>query len=631
MVSRQVVDDYDDYYDDLSDDDIDEILLSVVGGDAGLGGNTFEDDYYDDLLDEYVDDVDLLDLLGDYDLDPGPQARPLAPPLQPIQPVQPSLTPIQPLPSPQPQFGHPQFGHSPAAPVVGGGFNSIVGAPPGTSYTYFHQPTASPYHPSVTPTPFHAPAYGAGSPVTPSPFGHSSPVTPAPYFGSTPVTPTPYHTVTPTPYHHGHTPTPYHHTTPDPWTYGPRPTREPYHDKYYHDKYQHEKRPVKHETHFHLHGRQKKQHRPRPPPPPTPAVEIHHHHEKPQAPLYKEEIYHYSKPTPKPFIHFSTRPPRQYRYEQTLPPGPPYPTKQYQDPYSDPWKDDHEYDYYDHVDDYPELQFDPHKVKFYSTTPKPKPFSYTTVHPPPAHHINTYSTPITARPFHSTTGAPWHHRPTTTVAPWYHRPTTTLTPYHHEPRHLNHHRPPPQNVHYEPYDPYPHPHSRNPASRDLPGHRFIEGVSAIFDGAASGAIRPRDVGAVVGGSLLSNIQDKVHSELSLGPEGGHYTKVVVGNTTPAPPPFLPHFEPRVDITPKGAPIKRKDHSIREAYEAYRDGYARGSNDNPAKTKKKPSSPKPSVSKKGPKPQGQLSFSELMSDFLHKPLPFKAAQKDRKSG
>ena len=42
-------------------------------------------------------------------------------------------------------------------------------------------------------------------------------------------------------------------------------------------------------------------------------------------------------------------------------------------------------------------------------------------------------------------------------------------------------------------------------------------------------------------------------------------------------------------------------------------------------------PKPSVSKKGPKPQGQLSFSELMSDFLHKPLPFKAAQKDRKSG
>merc|ERR1712051_633919 len=133
--------------------------------------------------------------------------------------------------------------------------------------------------------------------------------------------------------------------------------------------------------------------------------------------------------------------------------------------------------------------------------------------------------------------------PTTTVAPWYHRPTTTLTPYHHEPRHLNHHRPPPQNVHYEPYDPYPHPHSRNPASRDLPGHRFIEGVSAIFDGAASGAIRPRDVGAVVGGSLLSNIQDKVHSELSLGPEGGHYTKVVVGNTTPTPTPTPPQPAP----------------------------------------------------------------------------------------
>merc|ERR1711981_914571 len=115
---------------------------------------------------------------------------------------------------------------------------------------------------------------------------------------------------------------------------------------------------------------------------------------------------------------------------------------------------------------------------------------------------------------------------------------------------------------------------------------------------------------------------------------GH-TKVVVGNTTPAPPPippsrpppinpsrpppFLPHFQPRVDITPKSKPVKKPNH--RRKGSSYHDGYAIGSSDCP-KTKKKPKS----VSRKGPEPSGQLSFSELMSDFLQKPLPFKAAQK-----
>ena len=177
------------------------------------------------------------------------------------------------------------------------------------------------------------------------------------------------------------------------------------------------------------------------------------------------------------------------------------------------------------------------------------------------------------------------------------------------------------------------------------GPQILDGVSAIFDGAATGAIHPHDVGSVIGGSLLQDIQGKVFSELTSGPGGGPYTKVLLGKTTPAPsplttgsPPFLPHFQPRVDIqsrgdiqprddlqprvdiTPKSKPVKNPNHGP-----SYHDGYAIGTSDNP-KTKEKP---KP-VSKKGPEPSGQLSFSELMSDFLQKPLPIKASQKKNKT-
>ena len=58
--AAQVLADYDDYYDydDLTDEEIDEILLTITGQDV-------EDDLYDELLEDYVDDVDLLDILGE--------------------------------------------------------------------------------------------------------------------------------------------------------------------------------------------------------------------------------------------------------------------------------------------------------------------------------------------------------------------------------------------------------------------------------------------------------------------------------------------------------------------------------------------------------------------------------------
>ena len=83
------------------------------------------------------------------------------------------------------------------------------------------------------------------------------------------------------------------------------------------------------------------------------------------------------------------------------------------------------------------------------------------------------------------------------------------------------------------------------------------------------------------------------------------------------------LQPHVDITPKSKPVQNPNH--RRNGSGYHDGYAIGSKNSP-KTKKKPKT----VSKKGPEPSGQLSFSELMSDFLQKPLPFKASQKTSKT-
>ena len=211
----------------------------MVGGDAST-----EDDYLDDILDDYEDDIDLLDILGDYDIDDRPPvlpARPVAPPVQPVQPIGPILTPGG--PSPAPPVAIPA---SPAAPVFGG-FNNLAGAPPGTSYQYHFQ----------TPN-----GYSFGKvPVTPSPFGPSSPVSPvAPI---TPVTPVPFSgPVTPRPFGHTSpvTPGPYHRPTPtpDPWTY-----HEPYYEKHHY-----ERPPIKHETHYHIHKKPKAP--PRPPTPPTP-------------------------------------------------------------------------------------------------------------------------------------------------------------------------------------------------------------------------------------------------------------------------------------------------------------------------------------------------------------------------
>ena len=143
------------------------------------------------------------------------------------------------------------------------------------------------------------------------------------------------------------------------------------------------------------------------------------------------------------------------------------------------------------------------------------------------------------------------------------------------------------------------------------------------------------MGPILGGTLLGSIQDKVRSELNVGPPDQPFTNIKVGTTPPpAPPPstplpFLPGFEPRVDVNPRSEPIKRRLY----------DGYATGSNDQPIdniymdqpkiSVEEKPK-PKLKLKKvQSPGPDGQLSFSELMSDFfINKPLPFKAAQKSR---
>ena len=71
--------------------------------------------------------------------------------------------------------------------------------------------------------------------------------------------------------------------------------------------------------------------------------------------------------------------------------------------------------------------------------------------------------------------------------------------------HAEYHHYPQEDVYYE-YDPNPHPRYN---SRGGPsGPQFLDGVTAIFDGAATGAIHPQDVGAVIGGSLLEDIHGK---------------------------------------------------------------------------------------------------------------------------
>ena len=109
--------------------------------------------------------------------------------------------------------------------------------------------------------------------------------------------------------------------------------------------------------------------------------------------------------------------------------------------------------------------------------------------------------------------------------------------------------------------------------------------------------------------LLQDIQNKVHSEINLGPAGGPHSNIVVGNTTPTP---LPHFRSRMDLTPESEPIKKPS------------GYTIGSSDI-SRTKERPKS----VSKNGPErvlnpeSNGQLSFSEMMSDFFSKTTAFQS--------
>ena len=574
QAARQIVDDYDDYYDDLTDEEIDEILLTIAGGEV-------EDDYYDDFIDEYVDDdIDLLDLLGDYDVDP---IRPVAPapvaPVAPIVPAVPQATPAPLLPQAQPFVGHPPTAgvFTPTAAPVAPFFPYGGAGPTSPAGPVYHpHTTPTPYHPSVTPSGYHAP-------VTPS---YGAPLAPVKSSYGPPPTPPSYHHDS---RHHD-----YHHHS------------KPYD---YHDD--HHKTTV---THLHFPVRPKKPYPATIPTSPPPAkIEIHHHHSTPRPePLhYKEDHFFHTKPTPKPY--FSTRPPRRpHHYDLHDHHGPPYTTNHGYD-------DDYDYEYYDSYD--PPPHFEPHKIKSHYIHPTvPAPYKYSTPSPKP--YINTYSTPVTPKPFidHTTTLKPYH-------APRYIPEEEYYRGYDHAPlRHHDHHAP----LRHHPSDHLGPPHHGPHHGPDhFSGQQFLSHVGHIFDGAATGQLHPSEVGPIVGSTLLQDIQDKVHSELNIGPEGGKYTKIVVGETTPVPPaeppPFLPGlggFQPRVDITPKSKPVKKVVHK-RHGHIRH-DGYPSGSNDKPQKSNKVPPRPK----KGRPQPEGQLSFSELMSDFLQKPLPFKAAQKSR---
>ena len=592
QAARQIVDDYDDYYDDLTDEEIDEILLTIAGGDA----TSVEDDYYDDFIDEYVDDVDLLDILGDYDVEPIRPAAPVAP-VAPIVPAIPQATPAPLLPQAQPFIGH--------SPAVG-----------------VFTPTASPASPFF-------PFGGAGGPTSPA-----GPV---------------YHPhTTPTPYHHSVTPSGYHAPVTSSYgaplgpvqsSYGPPPTPPSYHHDNHHYNDYHRK-PSYHDephkttvTHLHFPAKLKKPYHPTPAPTPPAKIEIHHHHSTPRPePLYKEEHYYNTKITPKPY--FTTRPPRRPHHYDPLPPGPPYSHHGYDD--------DYDYEYYDSYD--PPAHFEPHKIRSHYIHPTtPAPYKYSTPSPKP--YINTYSTPVTPKPFHdhTTTLQPYHAPRYIPEEEYYHGYDPPPRDHHAPLRHHDHHAPlrhhpehhtiPPPHGHGHHSDhfsrpPSHHGHGHHPDH--FSGQQFLSHVGHIFDGAATGQLHPSEVGPIVGSTLLQDIQDKVHSELNIGPEGGRYTKLVVGETTPVPPaeppPFLPGlggFQPRVDITPKSKPVKKVVHK-RHGHISRHDGYHSSSNDKPQKSKKVPKKPQ----KGRPRPEGQLSFSELMSDFLQKPLPFNAAQKSR---
>ena len=574
-----------------------------------------EDDLYDELLEDYVDDVDLLDILGDYDVGP---VAPVAPVAAPVIPgvgaaVVPGLGPTH----------IPPHGVGAGAPHVVSGVAqhaviqqnpavfTHIGAHPVTPSPIFHQQVA-------TPTPFHQPAgfHHPVSPVAPS----ASPYPP------THVTATsPYAPVTPAPNYHPHphsTPKPYYPpSNVDPWP-NPTPAPPPYHHGHHGHPTPVTKPPHHTVTHYHIPVKPKPTPRPTPYPNHGSNVQFHHHdhdhHEEYHYPVTpvtpKPKPYHHHRPTIKPFyskVHYK---------EYSLPPGPPYPLKY------DNYDGDYDYEYYDSYDP-PPVHFDPHKIgkyphggHHYTTQPPSYKSNYgpplapphSTYGPPPSK--STYGPPPTPKPYYTSTQPP-PYEPS-----YYHKPE----PYYSPEPYYDHH-------------PVHHGHQRYHGPTD---NHFLDGVSAILQGATSGVVHPHDVGSIVGSTVLGNIQDKVRSELNIGPpDDGAFSDIRVGTTPPpsslphhppsTPLPFLPGFEPRVDVNPRSEPIKRKI--------VYNDGYALGSSnvDQPENTKQISKPPPNKLQKKNyrkvqsPPPDGQLSFSELMSDFFsNKPLPFKAAQKSR---
>ena len=97
----------------------------------------------------------------------------------------------------------------------------------------------------------------------------------------------------------------------------------------------------------------------------------------------------------------------------------------------------------------------------------------------------------------------------------------------------------------------------------------------------------------------------------MGPATGPHSNVVIGSTTPAP-----YFNSKMDLTPESKPIKKPN------------GYAIGSSDI-YRTKENPKSVRKNGPERGsnPEPNGQLSFSEMMSDFFAKTTSFQNSKEN----
>ncbi|TRY70410.1 hypothetical protein TCAL_17312 [Tigriopus californicus] len=377
--------------------------------------------------------------------------------------------------------------------------------------------------------------------------------------------PEPYHVKKPEPYHPLPPPEPYH-PPPKPKPYYPPPKPEPYYDpppKEHHHKDEHYH---KHEVHDHykdpykdyeVHHLHEDYH------PPPKKEHYHQHHEHPPhkekhypepeyySPPHKEEYHHhkpeYYKPEPHHQPEYEYHEPEPYHepeYEYHEPKEiyhPPPPKKHFPRPTHH--HDDHGYDDDHEYDEYYEEDYIPHGYKTHD------PYIDKDYHRKPKHHHQEYDEP--------------YYEPSS--------PSFSVGPYHAPPKQT--------------------------------GAEFLSSVSPLLDVAAAGLGNQGQISGLLRHSLLRDIQDKVDTELHLGP-GGQHTRVTIGRLPPDPPRLTPPFRSRSSDNSRSR--RQIKSSTRE------------------KSRKKEIIIQ---HKSGP----SVTFSDLMSDFLSKdPLPIHEKQRKSKN-